>query len=60
VLVLVVVVMEEGLVCQWSVFRSLLAILQWWAFNVTVIIMNKWIFQVSPFSLSFFKSIFYF
>lgn len=37
--------MEEGLVCQWSVFRSLLAILQWWAFNVTVIIMNKWIFQ---------------
>ncbi|TKY56160.1 UDP-galactose transporter 1 [Spatholobus suberectus] len=37
--------MEEGLVCQWSVFRSLLAILQWWAFNVTVIIINKWIFQ---------------
>lgn len=37
--------MEEGL-CQWSVFRSLLAILQWWFFNVTVIIMNKWIFQV--------------
>lgn len=37
--------MEEGLVCQWSVVRSLLAILQWWAFNVTVIIMNKWIFQ---------------
>ncbi|KAK9713885.1 hypothetical protein RND81_06G057200 [Saponaria officinalis] len=36
--------MEEGL-CQWAVFRSLLAILQWWAFNVTVIIMNKWIFQ---------------
>lgn len=30
---------------QWSVFRSLLAILQWWGFNVTVIIMNKWIFQ---------------
>jgi len=30
---------------QWSVIRSLLAILQWWAFNVTVIIMNKWIFQ---------------
>ena len=38
--------MEESLVCQWSVFRSLLAILQWWGFNVTVIIMNKWIFQV--------------
>lgn len=36
--------MEEGL-CNWSVFRSLLAIVQWWAFNVTVIIMNKWIFQ---------------
>ncbi|PKI38432.1 hypothetical protein CRG98_041131 [Punica granatum] len=37
--------MEESLLCQWSVFRSLLAIVQWWAFNVTVIIMNKWIFQ---------------
>ncbi|CAK8570333.1 unnamed protein product [Lathyrus sativus] len=37
--------MEEGLVCQWTVIRSLLAILQWWAFNVTVIIINKWIFQ---------------
>ncbi|GLT47103.1 hypothetical protein SLA2020_208220 [Shorea laevis] len=37
--------MEEGLLCQWSVFRSLLAILQWWGFNVTVIIINKWIFQ---------------
>ncbi|KAK7321021.1 hypothetical protein VNO77_31098 [Canavalia gladiata] len=37
--------MEEGLFCQWSVFRSVLAILQWWAFNVTVIIINKWIFQ---------------
>ncbi|KAJ9673638.1 hypothetical protein PVL29_023284 [Vitis rotundifolia] len=37
--------MEESLLCQWSVFRSLLAILQWWGFNVTVIIMNKWIFQ---------------
>ncbi|KAH9611222.1 hypothetical protein KSS87_018038 [Heliosperma pusillum] len=36
--------MDEGL-CNWGVFRSLLAILQWWAFNVTVIIMNKWIFQ---------------
>ncbi|KAL2924841.1 UDP-galactose transporter 1 [Bienertia sinuspersici] len=36
--------MEEGL-CNWGVFRSLLAIVQWWAFNVTVIIMNKWIFQ---------------
>ncbi|KAF5740316.1 hypothetical protein HS088_TW11G00383 [Tripterygium wilfordii] len=34
--------MEES---QWTVFRSLLAILQWWAFNVTVIVMNKWIFQ---------------
>lgn len=31
--------------CQWSVIRSILAILQWWGFNVTVIIMNKWIFQ---------------
>ncbi|KAI4337811.1 hypothetical protein L6164_016183 [Bauhinia variegata] len=37
--------MEESLVCNWSVVRSLLAILQWWAFNVTVIIVNKWIFQ---------------
>ncbi|KAJ4850935.1 GDP-mannose transporter gonst5 [Turnera subulata] len=37
--------MEESVLCQWSVFRSLLAILQWWGFNVTVIIMNKWIFQ---------------
>ncbi|ESQ34609.1 hypothetical protein EUTSA_v10009473mg [Eutrema salsugineum] len=38
--------MEEGsLWQQWSMFRSLLAILQWWGFNVTVIIMNKWIFQ---------------
>ncbi|KAK4747451.1 hypothetical protein SAY87_014037 [Trapa incisa] len=37
--------MEENLLCQWGVFRSLLAIVQWWAFNVTVIIMNKWIFQ---------------
>ncbi|MCL7030775.1 hypothetical protein MKW94_018408 [Papaver nudicaule] len=37
--------MEEGKFFQWSVFRSLLAILQWWGFNVTVIIMNKWIFQ---------------
>ncbi|XP_054798429.1 UDP-galactose transporter 1 [Prosopis cineraria] len=37
--------MEESLVCQWSVIRSLLAILQWWTFNVTVIIVNKWIFQ---------------
>ncbi|KAI3873542.1 hypothetical protein MKX03_009452 [Papaver bracteatum] len=37
--------MEEGKLFQWSVFRSLLAILQWWGFNVTVIIMNKWIFQ---------------
>jgi hypothetical protein len=38
--------MEESVIFQWSVFRSLLAILQWWGFNVTVIIMNKWIFQV--------------
>lgn len=38
--------MEETKLLQWSVIRSLLAILQWWAFNVTVIIMNKWIFQV--------------
>eukprot|EP00268_Persea_americana_P009592 TRINITY_DN1383_c0_g1_i4.p1 TRINITY_DN1383_c0_g1~~TRINITY_DN1383_c0_g1_i4.p1 ORF type:complete len:342 (-),score=41.82 TRINITY_DN1383_c0_g1_i4:365-1390(-) len=37
--------MEESRLCQWSVIRSLLAILQWWGFNVTVIIMNKWIFQ---------------
>ena len=35
------------MLCQWSVIRSLLAIVQWWGFNVTVIIMNKWIFQVS-------------
>ncbi|KAG6422786.1 hypothetical protein SASPL_113167 [Salvia splendens] len=37
--------MEEGRFCQWSVIRSVLAILQWWGFNVTVIIINKWIFQ---------------
>ncbi|KAJ4950763.1 hypothetical protein NE237_027595 [Protea cynaroides] len=37
--------MEESRLCQWNVFRPLLAILQWWGFNVTVIIMNKWIFQ---------------
>ncbi|XAR55571.1 hypothetical protein NMG60_11035681 [Bertholletia excelsa] len=37
--------MEEILLCQWSVIRSILAIIQWWGFNVTVIIMNKWIFQ---------------
>ncbi|KAJ7959132.1 UDP-galactose transporter 1 [Quillaja saponaria] len=37
--------MEENLLFDWSVFRSILAILQWWLFNVTVIIMNKWIFQ---------------
>ncbi|XP_059630758.1 UDP-galactose transporter 1-like [Cornus florida] len=37
--------MEESRLCQWSVVRSILAILQWWGFNVTVIIMNKWIFQ---------------
>ncbi|KAK4389677.1 GDP-mannose transporter GONST5 [Sesamum angolense] len=37
--------MEDGRLCQWSVIRSILAILQWWGFNVTVIIMNKWIFQ---------------
>ncbi|KAL9359183.1 hypothetical protein Peur_047306 [Populus x canadensis] len=37
--------MEESLIFQLSVFRSVLAILQWWGFNVTVIIMNKWIFQ---------------
>ncbi|EPS60049.1 hypothetical protein M569_14755, partial [Genlisea aurea] len=30
---------------EWSVIRSILAIIQWWGFNVTVIIMNKWIFQ---------------
>lgn len=33
------------MLCQWSVIRSVLAIIQWWGFNVTVIIMNKWIFQ---------------
>ncbi|KAJ7965578.1 UDP-galactose transporter 1 [Quillaja saponaria] len=37
--------MEENLLYDWSVIRSLLAILQWWTFNVTVIIINKWIFQ---------------
>ncbi|KAF3445663.1 hypothetical protein FNV43_RR10839 [Rhamnella rubrinervis] len=37
--------MEESWLCQWSMIRSLLAILQWWSFNVTVIVMNKWIFQ---------------
>lgn len=37
--------MEETRLCQWTVIRSLLAIIQWWGFNVTVIIMNKWIFQ---------------
>ncbi|XP_073288276.1 UDP-galactose transporter 1-like isoform X1 [Primulina huaijiensis] len=37
--------MEESMFCQWSVIRSLLAIIQWWGFNVTVIIINKWIFQ---------------
>ncbi|KAB5568602.1 hypothetical protein DKX38_002395 [Salix brachista] len=37
--------MEESVFFQWSMIRSLLAILQWWGFNVTVIIMNKWIFQ---------------
>ncbi|KAL6515547.1 UDP-galactose transporter 1 [Orobanche hederae] len=37
--------MEETVLCQWSVIRSILAIVQWWGFNVTVIIMNKWIFQ---------------
>ncbi|MCE3215709.1 hypothetical protein HAX54_003256 [Datura stramonium] len=37
--------MEESRLCQWTVIRSVLAILQWWGFNVTVIIMNKWIFQ---------------
>ncbi|KAK9167597.1 hypothetical protein Scep_002788 [Stephania cephalantha] len=36
---------EGGVLCQWSVIRSVLAIIQWWGFNVTVIIMNKWIFQ---------------
>ncbi|GFP89798.1 UDP-galactose transporter 1 [Phtheirospermum japonicum] len=37
--------MEESILYQWTVIRSVLAILQWWGFNVTVIIMNKWIFQ---------------
>ncbi|KAF4391686.1 hypothetical protein G4B88_005572 [Cannabis sativa] len=41
--------MEESLLCQWSVIRSLLAILQWWSFNVTVIVLNKWIFQKHDF-----------
>ncbi|CAN1130759.1 GDP-mannose transporter GONST5 [Linum perenne] len=36
---------DKSILCQWTVFRSLLAIVQWWGFNVTVIIMNKWIFQ---------------
>ncbi|XP_006305534.2 GDP-mannose transporter GONST5 [Capsella rubella] len=46
--------MEEGsLWQQWSMFRSLLAILQWWGFNVTVIIMNKWIFQKLDFKFPF-------
>ncbi|CAN0893295.1 GDP-mannose transporter GONST5 [Linum grandiflorum] len=36
---------DKTVFSQWTVFRSLLAILQWWGFNVTVIIMNKWIFQ---------------
>ena len=40
-------VMEETRLLQWSVIRSIIAIVQWWGFNVTVIIMNKWIFQVS-------------
>lgn len=34
-----------GSLCDWTVIRSILAIIQWWGFNVTVIIMNKWIFQ---------------
>ncbi|GAB2260413.1 hypothetical protein Droror1_Dr00011268 [Drosera rotundifolia] len=42
--------MEEGRLCQWSVIRSVLAIVQWWGFNVTVIIMNKWIFQKLDFT----------
>ncbi|PRQ26534.1 putative sugar phosphate transporter domain-containing protein [Rosa chinensis] len=37
--------MEESRLCQWTVVRSLLAVLQWWGFNVTVVVMNKWIFQ---------------
>ncbi|KAL1820535.1 hypothetical protein DCAR_0416856 [Daucus carota subsp. sativus] len=37
--------MEETRLLQWSVIRSIIAIVQWWGFNVTVIIMNKWIFQ---------------
>ncbi|KAK3036790.1 hypothetical protein RJ639_030820 [Escallonia herrerae] len=42
--------MEESRLCQWSVIRSILAIVQWWGFNVTVIIMNKWIFQKLDFT----------
>jgi len=45
--------MEESVIFQLSVFRSVLAILQWWGFNVTVIIMNKWIFQVRFLCFSF-------
>ncbi|KAF5198963.1 Udp-galactose transporter [Thalictrum thalictroides] len=37
--------MEDSVLCNWTNFRALLAIIQWWGFNVTVIIMNKWIFQ---------------
>ncbi|XP_060198038.1 UDP-galactose transporter 1-like [Lycium barbarum] len=42
--------MEEGVLCEWTVIRSLFAILQWWGFNVAVIIMNKWIFQKLDFT----------
>ncbi|XP_070027700.1 GDP-mannose transporter GONST5-like [Nicotiana sylvestris] len=37
--------MEESVLSQWTVIRSIFAIVQWWGFNVAVIIMNKWIFQ---------------
>ncbi|XP_019177202.1 PREDICTED: UDP-galactose transporter 1-like [Ipomoea nil] len=37
--------MGNRFVCEWSMIRSIIAILQWWFFNVAVIIMNKWIFQ---------------
>lgn len=42
--------MEESWICQWSVIRSLLAIIQWWSFNVAVIVVNKWIFQKLDFT----------
>lgn len=48
--------MEGGGIYEWSVVRSILAILQWWGFNVTVIIINKWIFQVRYIVTSFVRA----